>query len=247
MACLYQLEQGDVRYEVRSAGASLRLYTNGAFHSQYNPNYLFTGAVWDLLALPSLFREKPITSALVLGVGGGAVIHQLEHLHSPGITGIEIDPVHVQIATDFFGVDTKNTQLVTGDARDWLKGHRQTFDYIVDDIFLHGDADPERPFAPDGDWLDLLTAHLRPRGVLVQNHIDIQSARRWMKMHRSEITERFTRGFLFRTDKYENAVIALYNENISEGQMRSLARSALDRLPRKDTRRLRASWRALKL
>lgn len=233
---------------MRSAGASIRLYTNDAFHSQYNPNYLFMGAVWDLLALPSLFREATVKQALILGVGGGTVIHQLNRLHSPtAVTGVEIDPVHVRIAQEYFGLNTSNTKLITTDARRWLQQRKQkhAFDYLVDDIFLHGERDPARPFAPDRKWFRLLTRQLSTDGVLVQNHIDLRSAKQWLDRLSNDISRRFTSGLLFTTDKYENAVIALYNDESSVSDMRRLARLRLEELPKKDTRQLRASWQTL--
>ena len=72
MALLWSEQDGDSRYEVRSAGNTRRLYTNGVFHSQYNPNNPVTGSVWDLLLLPAFFLPpgRP-RRVLVLGVGGG--------------------------------------------------------------------------------------------------------------------------------------------------------------------------------
>ncbi|MCG8434839.1 MAG: hypothetical protein MJA83_12480, partial [Gammaproteobacteria bacterium] len=82
-------------------------------------------------------------------------------------------------------------------------------------------------------------------GVLVQNHIDVDSARRWISNLKKEISKRFDAGLLFTTDKYENGVIALYNGKPAMNRMRTLARRRLAALPRKDTRRLRAQWRTL--
>ncbi|QKQ25565.1 hypothetical protein [Candidatus Reidiella endopervernicosa] len=55
MALLWYRKEGESRYEVRSAGATRRLYTNGVFHSQYNPNRPISGSVWGLLMLPALY------------------------------------------------------------------------------------------------------------------------------------------------------------------------------------------------
>ncbi len=75
MAIVWSKKVAETRYEVRSAGSPLRLYTDGVFHSQYNPEQLLTGHVWDLLMLPAFFYPKnTIKRVLVLGVGGGAVV-----------------------------------------------------------------------------------------------------------------------------------------------------------------------------
>ena len=58
MAVLFEKVANGRVYQVRSAGNSRRLYTDGVFHSQYNPNHIITGSVWDLLFLPSQFYVK---------------------------------------------------------------------------------------------------------------------------------------------------------------------------------------------
>lgn len=106
MTLLWETTRDGTRYSVRSHGASVRLYSNGVFHSQWNPDRPFAGGVWDCLGLPALYRPPDATRrVLLLGVGGGAVIRQLERL-VPGasITGVEIDPVHLDVARRFFGV-----------------------------------------------------------------------------------------------------------------------------------------------
>ena len=104
MAILWQKQQAGVLYEVRIAGNSRRLYTDGVFHSQYNPNTPVTGSVWDLLMLPAFFYPpNTIKRILVLGVGGGTIIQLLKRFVNPEtITGVELNPVHLYVAKRFF-------------------------------------------------------------------------------------------------------------------------------------------------
>ena len=53
MSIVWEQVQGGTRYQVRRAGGSLRLYTNGVLHSQYNAARPLTGSVWDLLTVPA--------------------------------------------------------------------------------------------------------------------------------------------------------------------------------------------------
>ena len=94
MAILWQKTIKDTRYEIRSAGQTRRLYTDGVFHSQFNPVHAVTGGVWDVLMLPAFFKPADsIKRVLVLGVGGGAVIHQLQRYIKPDeIIGVGIKP-----------------------------------------------------------------------------------------------------------------------------------------------------------
>jgi hypothetical protein len=80
MAIIWAKCVSGVNYEVRSVENSLRLYTDGVFHSQYNSRQILTGHVWDLLLLPAFFYpKKKIKRILVMGVAGGAVLHMLRH------------------------------------------------------------------------------------------------------------------------------------------------------------------------
>ena len=114
MATLFDQLHNGHRYEIRSAGRTRRLYTDGVFHSQYNPAHGVTGSVWDLLFLPSQFyAADAIKRVLVLGVGGGAVIHMLNRFMQPEhITGIELNDLHITLARQFFDLQYDNLELI---------------------------------------------------------------------------------------------------------------------------------------
>lgn len=244
MASVWKHKRGDTTYEVRSAGNSLRLYTNGAFHSQHNPQYLFTGAIWDLLTLPSLCSTNPPENVLLLGVGGGTAIHQLSRLHElVSLTGIDIDQVHLQVAIEIFGVSYPHTQLICDDARDWLASHQSKHDLLVDDIFQHADNwrtdDPYRPHKTDRNWFRMLTGHLSRNGMLIQNHIDPASARH----ARKELGALGYRLLTFTNDGYANQVIAACRSDTSARQLKRNLETRLAAMPRRETSRLRFQCR----
>lgn len=246
MATIWRHEFAGKRYEVRRAGGSLRLYTNGAFHSQHNPRHLFTGAVWDLLSLPALFAPNLPRKILLMGLGGGTAVHQLRSLLSGcNITALELDPVHISVATRLFNVDADNVSLVQADAVDWLKRHRRRWDLVIDDIFTDAPADPERPVPVDAAWLGRLAARTGRHGVIVQNHLSPRLARDLACEHARLLTEQFAAGLLFMMPNYENGILALYRDRISLGHAR---RMALDRIAAIDAgaaRKLRFSVRQL--
>ncbi len=236
MAVAFKTTRAGVSYEVRTAGQTVRLYTNGAFHSQYNPRHLFTGAVWDLLSLPSLSTDRAVQDALVLGVGGGTVIHQLDALQDiQRVIGIELDPVHLQIAKRHFALSYRHTELTIADARDWMSRQTEQFDYIVDDVYLHGETDPERPFFPDRQWCDLLRRHLKPGGAVVQNHIDSAHARDVKQC----FDRLFDRVLVYSNTLYSNKVLAGFCTSASKAELKRRCAQKLNRLPRGATSRLR--------
>lgn len=214
MALVWRHTRGDYTYEVRSHGASRRLYTNGVFHSQYNPRRPVAGSVWDLLLLPA-FLQRPgsVQRVLVLGVGGGAVIRQLQHfLAPPVIVGVELNPVHIDIARRFFGLERESVPLYQADAIAWLQQYRgEPFDLIIEDLFFDRDGEPCRAVAADADWCHCLLRNLREDGALVMNF----DSHRAMKANafltddsRLKKAAHWDSGWKFSTPLYDNAVAA---------------------------------------
>lgn len=178
MALVWQKQVPGNRYEVRNHGATVRLYSNGVFHSQWNPNDPLKGSLWELLLLPAFFMpEFQIKRVLVLGVGGGALIRLLQRFVGPDkIVGVDIDRHHLSVARRFFGV--RGVELVCADARkfvadsckEMLAGKETApFDLIVDDLFGHCDGVAERAIEADRPWCQSLLTLLSPSGLVVSN------------------------------------------------------------------------------
>ncbi|MEA2093659.1 MAG: hypothetical protein U9P11_03740, partial [Pseudomonadota bacterium] len=172
MSILWEQDIGSTNYQVRKAGNSLRLYSNGVFHSQYNPGRPVTGSVWDLLLLPAFFYPPgSIRRVLVLGVGGGAVIQQLRRFIQPDtLVGVELNATHLRLAKRFFGVSGKDVELVRANAVDWVNQYRgPAFDLLIDDLFGHVDGEPQRSVLADRAWVSSLTRCLSGDGMIVCN------------------------------------------------------------------------------
>lgn len=222
MAVIWRKVEGDTRYEVRQAGNSLRLYTNGVFHSQYNPKQPVTGNVWDLLMLPAFFQPQQVRRVLVLGVGGGTVIRQLNHFLKPElIVGVELNPVHLEIARDHFGVAEENVELHEADAIWWLRQYRgERFDLIIEDLFTDSDGEPERVVAADGKWMRHLLRQLTPRGTLVINFGSSQELRASAWFSETSLREKLPAAFKLTTPLYENAIGAFLRNPAESGDLR---------------------------
>jgi len=176
MAIIWQQTIGDDRYEVRTAGASIRLYSNGVFHSQYNPEREISNSIWDLLILPTFFYPVGhVKRILILGVGGGAAIKLLHSYAIPEkIVGVELNPTHLKVARRFFRITNKQAELVCDDAVNWLKNYSGPgFDLIIDDLFGHKDGETLRAVKLDSTWLTLLNKNLTKQGLLVTNTAEL--------------------------------------------------------------------------
>lgn len=212
MAILFHKQHNGHTYEVRSAGKTRRLYTDGVFHSQYNPEHRITGSVWDLLFLPSLLAEPgSLKRVLVLGVGGGAVIHMLnEFLQPQQIVGVELSAIHLQVAKKYFDLRYRNLQLIQADAIEWLIEYQgEPFDLIIDDLYYEDDGQPTRAIAADGMWFDVLLDHLTDDGMLVMNFVSNREWRDSGYFTEDFVTERFPCALRFSTPTCHNVVAAL--------------------------------------
>jgi len=228
VAILWFKQDGETRYEVRGAGESRRLYTNGVFHSQYNPRQPVTGNVWDLLLLPAfLLPVGTVRRVLVLGVGGGAVIRQLNHFLAPElIVGVELNPVHLWVAQEFFGVAGENVELHQADARWWLRQyHGEPFDMIIDDIFSDADGDPQRAVVADGPWMRGLLKHLSPDGVLVFNFGSPRELKECAWFRQPAMAKRLVAAFQLTTPLYENAIGAFLRRPAETATLRERLRT----------------------
>jgi len=242
MSIVWERVLGDTRFQVRRAGGSLRLYTNGVLHSQYNAARPLTGSVWDLLTLPAfLLAPGAVRRVLVLGIGGGAVIQQLRHFVKPHcIVGVELSAVHLSIARRFFGVRGRDVRLVRADAVQWLQAYRgEQFDLIVDDLFGHAEGQPLRAVAADRRWSTLILRHLTPHGIAVANFPDRQELEGSAFLAQPDIRSRFACAFRLSTAQNDNAVGVFCRARATPRQLRE----RLEKTPGLDPRRSRLRYR----
>jgi spermidine synthase len=223
MAILWQKTIKNTRYEIRSAGKTLRLYSDGVFHSQFNPNHAVAGGVWDVLMLPALFYpQNTIQRVLVLGVGGGTVIRLLQrHIKPDEIIGVELNPVHIMLAKRFFGITNKFAHLVQADAVKWLDDYSgPPFDMIIDDLFGEQDGEPLRAVKANKAWFEKLNSHLSPEGVLVMNFISSGDLKNCAAVSYKKISGLFISSFQFTLTHYVNAVGAFLKKPATSQELR---------------------------
>jgi spermidine synthase len=211
MAILWQKTSGATRYEVRSAGRTRRLYTNGVFHSQYNPKKALSGGIWDLLLLPIFFaKPEKIKRVLVLGVGGGTVIQQLKRYSGvKKIIGVELNPIHILVARKYFGVKKSLAELHHADAVHWLKKYQgPPFDLIIEDLFGERNGEPLRAVPASSSWMKVLNKNLARDGILVMNFIGTTEIRHSGFISSETVNRKFKSAFQFTLPMYENVIAA---------------------------------------
>ena len=96
-----------------------------------------------------LLRPHP-ERVLIVGLGGGAMVHFLKH-YDPDvkIDALEIDPVVVQVADRYFDIRSKdNVKIITTDGVQYLEQTKNRYDVIYMDAFLRPSADTDPTGTP---------------------------------------------------------------------------------------------------
>lgn len=216
MALIWKKCVGDTSYQVTKAGNSIRLYRNGVLHSQWNPKNRLRGQLWELFLLSSFSDQHKIERALVLGVGGGAVINLIHYFFPAArVDAIDVDATHLYVAKKFFKVDGKRCHLIHADASRWLRGNnRGKYDLIIDDVFSEVNQVPHRSVSAEGQWIRKLLRQLSSEGVLVMNFADQQE---WSLCRKNESVKQLL-------DSYEVGVVM---HNACQNRIVHISRRAL--------------------
>lgn len=220
--------------EVRSAGASRRLYVDGVLHSQFNARTPLTGDVWDALALSAFFAPQGrIRRVLFLGLGGGAAIHLLRrYLNPTEIVAVELDALKIKLARRFFDIDAPNTELVHAEARRWAEDYQgPLFDLIIDDLFGETAGEPHRAIAMDREWAQVLCGLLSPGGFLTVNFVSKAELMASALVRNRRLAHRFGCCYRYAFPQAENAVTVFGTSSLS----RRSYRERLRRYPGLDT------------
>jgi len=114
-------------------------------------------------------RIRGFNNVLVLGVAAGSVIKTLaDEINFKGkITGVEIDPVAIEIANKYFGLDKiHNLEIVIDDAFEFVLKTKEKYDLIIIDIF----QDTEMPnFLFEDFFINRINFLLNVNGFILFN------------------------------------------------------------------------------
>lgn len=226
MALIHTRTVAGQRYEIRNAGRSLRLYTNGVLHSQYHPGRIVTGGVWDLLALPAIALPK-VKNVLMLGVGGGAAVHLLRAFVQPArIVGVDLNRTHLTLARRYFGLRGPDLELHCQDACQFVADYQgEPFDFIIDDVFGEVDGKPQRGIDADRPWCRSLAALLSPTGALSINTVSPAALRQTAWHSDPQLARQLPGRLKLTLPCYANAVGAFFRQPITPAQLRQAVRA----------------------
>ena len=154
------------RYEILESETTCSLLTAcGAYFSEYDksvPQRLGLVSHQHLLTGLLFYPELP-QRILLAGIGGGDCARALTGLSAEiAITGVDIDPVLLQVAKTHFALP--DIECVCADIRDFICHDQQHYDLIIVDIFQEAQG-----LALNSELLRAFQARLSAQGILSFN------------------------------------------------------------------------------
>jgi spermidine synthase len=167
--------------------------------------------------MPALFYEPgQLKRILLLGVGGGAVIHLLRHYAQPEvIDAIDLNPVHLKIARRYFNVKPSMANLIEADGINWLQNYTgPRYDMIIDDMYGEENGKPARAIGLNYQWLNTLRKHLNPEGLLVLNTMSSRELKQAACFTHAQLSRSFKSAYQLYDPNYYNAIGAVFRQPV---------------------------------
>jgi spermidine synthase len=196
------------------------------------PYHLLIGYTRVMFA-SHFFVPKP-KSALLVGIGGGAMVHFMAH-YTPEtrIDVVEIDPAIVKAAKDFFGVkEGGHTRIITEDAFKFFGRGSNRYDVIYMDAFLKPSGDTDTTGVPmrlkTEAFLQTVQQRLNPDGVVVWNLNGHEAIGEDVRA----IQKTFAQAYYFKVPGEDNHVIigSMSSKRVSRATMESIGATIDKRL-----------------
>ncbi|MEY4300129.1 MAG: hypothetical protein RIR25_1365 [Verrucomicrobiota bacterium] len=208
--------------EIWKSAEATEFRVAGAVHAFHHRRRFLTGLVWDMIAAAALLGEKARpASVLMLGLAGGTSLRVLRHLLPDArFTAIDIDEQIVMLARRHMELDALGIEVVIADAYRWLEKSRQTFDVVIDDIYLAGKTDVFRPRRWDPRLLGHLRRAIAPGGILAANVLTGRGHRKTQSFVRQMLKSGFPRVRTVRSPQAMNEVLVAGQEVATRGRLR---------------------------
>ncbi len=173
------------KIQVIEKGKTRKLLVNGVIQSVNSDSPVASRLYWGRMVDVISESLGGATKALVLGLGGGAIVRILSN-RFPGINivSVDLDPAIVDVARKFFGVeDIVNHRIIVEDACRVVTSPEEfglslgQFDVVIVDIFV-GDIYPE--LGNSGTFFAGIKRFLIPHGLAVFNRF-------YLKHHQDDV------------------------------------------------------------
>ena len=116
-------------------------------------------------------EELIINNCLILGLGGGTVVKQIyKNWPKAKITGVDIDPIIVELGKEYLKLDKSLVNIKIGDALSFLTHHSSllSYDLIIVDLY-NGDQFPKK--FESQNYIHLVRSLLSRSGIAIFNRL----------------------------------------------------------------------------
>ncbi len=158
---------------VTKKGGQINLYTGKGFlQSSVNSWDTPHGTIFDWYLSAPWFSgnfEGTLNSLLILGLGAGSLVLSYNQIYKvKSITGVEIDPLIIELSKKHFNLNEANLKTINGDALFFLEETTDTYNQIILDLFKE---DVFEENCQSSSFFHKIRNHLTPEGVLLVNRV----------------------------------------------------------------------------
>jgi len=146
-------------------------------------------AVWKTVFSRVLKLKGKVDKALIIGLGGGDAARNIIKLW-PGVilTGVDIDPVIVNLGKKYMGLNDQEVKIVIKDGIEFLENDKNKYDLICVDTY-HGDLFPQK--FESLNFAKLINKHLNKEGIAIFNRLYYGEKRKLAEKHETVLLKAF--------------------------------------------------------
>ena len=224
-------EKSELVFSARTQYSDVYIYQNkNELHLKFDADSRAVQSVIDINQPYSIKMENlqylmgilmfipPPQNILILGIGGGTLVHFLRH-HFPDshITGVDLDEELIDIAQQHLMLPpaSDNTHYAYQDAQQFIAETGQQFDLVVVDIF---DGSESPGWIKTRQTAQQLSTILTAKGAVAYNLL-IESDKEFAHFY-AQLREQFNQQTLcLESDENENILIYALNFQVSQHSM----------------------------
>lgn len=167
-----------------------------------------TGGIVDLILKKHLRHFTSPKRALLLGLGGGGILHYFHHQFPQAhLTAVEIDPVMIDLAKKYFHISDLTVSIHQADATEFIsQTTRESFDAIIVDCYL-GSQIPQS--LQSNEFLQDLSRVLTSDGTITFNRLNDKSNHESNRQFLDKLNQAFASIETFRN--YSNLLVVARN------------------------------------
>ena len=212
-------------FETESSYNTIRIYQDDKFRWMvlndpfWKQSYIpINGKIYDsyqeYFALAPLITD--VSDVLVLGMSAGASIKDMNKYFDIYIDAVEIDPVVIQLADEYFDVkEGPRLNIYAEDARTLISRTEKKYDFIEIDLFQGG---PEIPYyVASMEFFSDVKDHLSDNGIMMMNVLgDAQDNNMLVKPISNTLTRLFSNVYV--SNLSDNTLVIAGNIRLAQIQ-----------------------------